>query len=170
MRLSQYECFIIKNTGDTVFGNKLKGPDIGKAYDNNNSNDIKLDGNVYSRYEVKNLQDKYAYYSIIWNVNILGNRVPHFVKLVLKGKINLYYVGEETKESSGKKIDVFAFQKGNTAEIKELNKDEIVTLLEDNKEAQEKFIQYFKPERKNRNVISLDFKRIMEVVNIYNGN
>lgn len=174
MRYSQYECFVVKNSGDTVFGEKLKGPSgVGKAYDAEKgyaTDDIILDGNKFSRYDVKCLQDKYAVYYVKWNTNILGNRVPVFLKMVLRGKINLYYVGEETKMPSGKKIDVFAFQKGDTAEIKQLNKDEISSLLEDNRDAQEKFIQYFKPGRTNFNVVDLNFKKLMEVINIYNSN
>lgn len=171
MRLPQFECFVIKSTGDTITGSKLKGPSgVGKANSNRirNSDEIKLDDKVFDRYQVKAMQDQYAYYAVMWIQNILGDNVPHFVKMVCKGKINLYYFGEDYSPA-GKKIDVFAFQKGEIDAIKILNKDEIISLLADNAAAKEKFIEYFKPQRTNFNVVYFDFKRLIEVINLYNG-
>jgi len=170
MRLSQYECFVIKSTGDTVFGSKLKGPSgVGKAYDyfRDGRDDIKLDDAKYDVYRVRAIQDQYAYYSIMWVENILKNQVPNFVKLVLRGKINLYYAGERIK-SGGNKSDAFAFQKGDLAPIKELTREELRSLLSDNKQALELFDQYFG--RRNLAEYGFKFKKIMEVINLYNTN
>ncbi len=168
MRVQGHNSFVVKNNGDTLFGNKLNGPSgTGKSYEAHYKRKqfISLDGNEYNVNDIQSFQDNYALYHKMMDKSILGDDITLFVKLLKKGKINLYSNGD--RKHNDQVVDIFCFQKGNQP-IKELSKDEIVSILSDNREALSKFNQYFHPERKHVNVKQLELNKIMEVIEIYN--
>lgn len=168
MRVQGHNSFVVKNNGDTLFGDKISGPSgSGKSYEAHYKRKgfISLDGKDYNINDVQSFQDNYALYYKMAEKNVVAGYNIIFVKLLKKGKINLYSNGDRIHNE--KLIDIFCFQKGNQL-IKELSKEEIVDILSDNQAALNKFNDYFHPERTHINVKQLEVNKLMEVIDIYN--
>lgn len=157
MRLQEYEALVIKLNGEKVQGKKITRIKDKKAP---NGFAFKIDDTIIPEKEVFAYQDKKAYYRKFKD---------EWVKLLRKGKMNLYYYDVYTysnDRASRGFDDHYVFQKGD-GELKELRKHEIAVEIADNSEALHKFNAMYKRGNHYANR-SMKLNEIISVIELYN--
>jgi hypothetical protein len=161
-RLPGDPIFITKSSGEKVLGKKISTPGL---FHYSQTQWVKLDREKYTLPDLQNYQDLKKY-------NVKYNNV--WATQLKRGKINLYWFptyGAASTYGGGERYATsihFLFQKGDGA-LLELSPTSVSDLLSDNREAQAKFDNTFKPGRKLFPQHLLDHPRILfAIIDMYN--